>query len=160
MADNFKISDCKQDEISVDCAGLYNRSFIALEHFWLWDWLNLFMAACLCVSKVSELHSALRRELVWHVVYPLCRLWYEVGWINRKLCYSYWSACVVCGGGVVCGRECVWVNESAGWASLLKQSVKERIGRMLSLLSELLYIDFGMIWNELSAKCAILSICF
>lgn len=27
------------------------------------------MAACLRVPKVSELHSALRRELVWHVVY-------------------------------------------------------------------------------------------
>lgn len=26
------------------------------------------MAACLRVPKVSELHSALRRELVWHVV--------------------------------------------------------------------------------------------
>ena len=27
------------------------------------------MASCLRVPKVSELHSALRRELVWHVVY-------------------------------------------------------------------------------------------
>lgn len=27
------------------------------------------MAACLRVPEVSELHSALRRELVWHVVY-------------------------------------------------------------------------------------------
>lgn len=27
------------------------------------------MALCLRVPKVSELHSALRRELVWHVVY-------------------------------------------------------------------------------------------
>lgn len=26
------------------------------------------MAACLRVPKVSELHCALRRELVWHVV--------------------------------------------------------------------------------------------
>lgn len=50
-------------------AGFYNRSFTALEHFWLWDWLNLFMAACLRVPKVTELHSALRRELVWSVVY-------------------------------------------------------------------------------------------
>lgn len=50
------------------CLQDLTKGLSALEHFWLWDWLNLFMAACLRVPKVSELHGALRRELVWHVV--------------------------------------------------------------------------------------------
>lgn len=41
---------------------------------------------CLPVLKVSELHSALRRELVRHVlrvsVSPRCRLWHQEGWRN------------------------------------------------------------------------------
>lgn len=92
------------------------------------------MALCLRVPKVSEPHSALRRELVWHVVY-----------VPRHPSAVYGSALVgeiesnvivteVCvRGSVVCvdARRCVFWCGGAECA--LKHSVdaiaKERISR-------------------------------
>ncbi len=78
------------------------------------------MAACLSVPKVSELHSALRRELVWHVV---CVLRHPSAVYGTKLAGEIESnviptkarvcvcVCVcVCVGGV----ECVRARETTG----------------------------------------------
>lgn len=92
----------------------------AQHQVWLWDWPNVFMVACsLHVSKVSELHGALRRELVSrglrglaaprHWSWAARPLW--LGWpgkkrgekntrkmpntvLNARVClYMYWSNC-------------------------------------------------------------------
>lgn len=72
------------------------------------------MAACLCVPKVSELHSALRRELVWHVVYaPATPLPFMVpSWLREMESHvippedscvdaTPWTRVVLCKSGVL-----------------------------------------------------------
>lgn len=60
------------------------------------------MAACLRVPKVSELHSALRRELVWHVVCVPRRPSAVYGTKLAREIESNVFPTKVCAGGVEC----------------------------------------------------------
>lgn len=90
---------------------------------------------------------------------PLCSLWYEAGWRNRKQWYSHWS--VRAGEYSLClsGRVCVCVR-----ARVLKQSVNatetERMVRTLNI-SHLSFHSFQkcvvliLTWFEMNSLWAL-----